>query len=606
MKRALVCVFLSVSCLVSTARAAIYQWSAKVGEEAGGQNKNQRVYLWIPEDCKRIRGLILDMQNVAENYNIDQPCVREVCRQERIGILWVSADREATMFPQAAFCSDWGWMAGLGPEVNKAYEEATAALRKPDRDVSPEKKAELRQQLASWRARLIPQAEREFTTILKSMAEISGYPEVEYAPVLTIGQSMSGLLCWYMPFWHPERMWGSMPMKTGVRGLPPAERPEATMHGVPLLYLNQIAPEGPDGHSDPRNCALGARKDTGNLVGQAFDWGGHHIDMLPGIDQMLALFVKKASRYRLADEIPEGHIPTLKPLTAAQGWLAASPLESTQFPMAPEPLYQGDKDRAFWYFDKEMAEAAMSFRAENRKKKPQFVTLLDKNRKLLNPVEGFFGSVTIPRDDLAEDDGYTYRLTPAFFDKGIENEKVTDKPVGHASNGSPVILSPQAGNMVALTQNVFRYRRFHRGRHGHTWFVIHHPGDAEYSRISQPAGMWAPEEERKGREQTIDFPEIPSVPVGTKEIQLNATSSVPGQVVEYYVVSGPAELTGNLPDRDGYYPKYTGNTLRLTPIPPNAKYPIKVIVAAYQLGRSKEPFVQGAREVMREFCIGSP
>ena len=156
MKRALVFVSLSVVCLVSPARAAVYQWSAKVGEETGGQNKNQRVYLWIPEDCKRIRGLILDMQYVAENYNIDQECVREVCRQELIGILWVSADREATRFPQAAFCSDWGWVAGLGPEVNKAYEEATAALRKPDNEVSPEKKAELRAQLAQWRARLIP------------------------------------------------------------------------------------------------------------------------------------------------------------------------------------------------------------------------------------------------------------------------------------------------------------------------------------------------------------------------------------------------------------------------------------------------------------------
>ena len=118
--------------------------------------------------------------------------------------------------------------------------------------------------------------------------------------------------------------------------------------------------------------------------------------------------------------------------------------------------------------------------------------------------------------------------------------------------------------------------------------------------------MWAPEEEWKGLVQTIDFPEIPDVPAGTKEIQLNATSSVPGQVVEYYVVSGPAELAGNVPDKDGCYPKYTGDTLRFTPIPPNAKYSVKVIVVAYQLGRSREPFVQGAKEVVREFCVGRP
>jgi hypothetical protein len=43
--------------------------------------------------------------------------------------------------------------------------------------------------------------------------------------------------------------------------------------------------------------------------------------------------------------------------------------------------------------------------------------------------------------------------------------------------------------------------------------------------------------------------------------------------------------------------------LRFTPIPPGAKFPVRVIVVAYQKGRLKEPFVQSAPEVAREFNI---
>ena len=46
--------------------------------------------------------------------------------------------------------------------------------------------------------------------------------------------------------------------------------------------------------------------------------------------------------------------------------------------------------------------------------------------------------------------------------------------------------------------------------------------------------------------------------------------------------------------------------MRLTPIPPRAKFPVKAIVVAYQKGRLKEPLVQSAEEVVREFYITEP
>ena len=65
-----------------------------------------------------------------------------------------------------------------------------------------------------------------------------------------------------------------------------------------------------------------------------------------------------------------------------------------------------------------------------------------------------------------------------------------------------------------------------------------------------------------------------------------------GLPVSYYVRNGPAEVKG---DR-----------LVFTPIPPRAKFPVKVTVVAYQWGRSIEPLAQTATPVEQTLMIQSP
>jgi hypothetical protein len=43
--------------------------------------------------------------------------------------------------------------------------------------------------------------------------------------------------------------------------------------------------------------------------------------------------------------------------------------------------------------------------------------------------------------------------------------------------------------------------------------------------------------------------------------------------------------------------------LKLTAIPPRAKFPVKVTVVAWQYGRSVEPLLKTAEPVTREFYI---
>ena len=567
------------------ARAAIYQWSAMNGEPY------RRIYLWIPEDCKRLRGIVLVKKNMIEVGISDDPVFREACRHQRVGIMWISEDHTAKGFARSAFGADWGWPSGLSPDDEKEYYRLRDALRSPGMKVDEKKTAEAK--LDAWDKQLTEAAGPIFDSIMKLMADVSGYDEIARAPVFFMSHSMGGLLCWHAPYRIPERCWGSVPFKTGTR-IQPKDIPNANCHGVPIMYVNQIAPEGPNGHSDPNSCALAARKDTENLVCQLFDWGGLHLDTTHELASLVALFIEKAGKYRLSDEIPATGFPKLKDLKPSDGWLATSLLEPKQFPMAPEKQYTGPKDRAFWYFDRETAKAVTSFEIENKKRKPQYVTAIS-NGKPLEPLSGPFESIRVPIDT-AIDDGWSIKLKAALLDTVPSTDPAKRVPTGHALGGKAVVNATGGDNWVKLDDETFRYREYNRGYLGHGYVVASHPGDAEYSRASTALQVWMPDYSRQGAPQTIVFPEIPNVMVGTKEIVLNGTSDVPGQTVEYYVVSGPAELTGT-------DPKYTGNILRLTPIPPRAKFPVKIIVAAYQKGRLMAPLVQSAAEVVREFQV---
>jgi len=579
-------------------RASVFQWSVTT-PEAG-----RRVYLWIPEDCQRIRGLVLVMKNLNELPLAENPAIREVCRDAQVGIVYVGEDWRATDFSRAAFSSDWGWSHGLSNQDEAEYQKLEETLKTVGPNPTPEQ-IQVKEKWMAYRRELDRQAADELDRILELLANESGYGEIRYAPLLVISHSMGGKLCWDMPFWIPQRTWGSIPEKTGTNGKPPLENPGSSMAGVPLLYINQFAPEGPGGRPNPwRPNPLDPGRKSNFLIGQACDWGGTHFEVTDDLCRLAAMFIRKAAQYRLSDEIPTNGYPKLKELRPEMGWLATSLLETNQFRIAPEPKYQGDKTKASWYFDEEMAKSAMGYELSNRLKQPQFVTVVSAGQKLL-PTFTHFDEINIPFTG-GMDDGWSFKLTGAFLDHVISPVPAERRPAGHSASGKVVVQLAGGDNLVPLDEETFRYREFHFGTRGHGWVVAAHPGDAEYSRANYQACIFFPPALTNGQPQTIQFPPVAGVAAGTKEIELKAASDVPGQVVEYFVVSGPAELAGNRPNAEGRYPKYTGNILRLTPIPPGAKFPVRVIVAAYQMGRGKPPLVQSARIVEREFVITQP
>jgi hypothetical protein len=118
------------------------------------------------------------------------------------------------------------------------------------------------------------------------------------------------------------------------------------------------------------------------------------------------------------------------------------------------------------------------------------------------------------------------------------------------------------------------------------WLSAEAKGDKWYKGTVQQFNMKIPHRNTKGKRQCILFPGLPDVSSETQSLSLSATSDC-GLPVFYYVKEGPAEI------KDG--------KLLFTPIPPRAKYPLKVTVVAWQYGLTDK--VQTAEPVERHFYI---
>ena len=524
----------------------------------------------------------------------EDPLIREVCRKQRLGIVYISQDpRSRGAFTEnRVFYGYTAWNASK--DLRKEYEEKQAALKKPDSQVPPGEKEKIRKELNALDTAFRGEAERNFQNELTRLAELSGYQEIAKAPVFIISHSMGGLPAWFMPFYIPDRVWGSIPYKTGARGNPPPDLPGARIDNIPILYMNQESIPSERVKSSGTGGLDGRKAENNYLVGRVVDWGGLHFDYNEDLVRIVAMFIDKAAQRRLPDEIPtDGSLPKLKEIKPESGWLASAIDDSIPMEIAPEPGFRGDKTKAFWYFDKEMAEAAVNHLLTERSKKPQSLGILA-NGKPVEPNVAHWGElVAIANENSPDADGLSVKIEGVFLPDRKVGDARTPEATGHGDPSLIEVALTGASSAVKTGKDTFQSLPWNSEGFPNNWLVVRHPGDKEYARSTYQISLNAPDTRFKGQEQTIQFDPIPDVKAGTEKLVLKAESSIPGMKVSFHVISGPAELVD-------------GNTLRFTPIPPSAKYPMKVIVMAYQLGRAKEPLVKEAPLVVREFSITNP
>lgn len=210
---------------------------------------------------------------------------------------------------------------------------------------------------------------QRFEQVLRDLAAGSKHPEVERVPWLTIGHSTSGIFARNVAYWRPNRVMGVVHIKSGNmhQHIPQQHR---SLAGVPLLAINGEFEEfGPEGGIRPeygaqtqwimiREQLLRWRaQNPAHLVSLIVDPGGSHTSWSSDLSRVVALFIRKAAQRRLPATMPaEGAVEcvTLRP---EDGWLTDGLLKSPASATAAWAAYRGDRAKAFWHLDQEMAEA---------------------------------------------------------------------------------------------------------------------------------------------------------------------------------------------------------------------------------------------------------
>jgi len=440
----------------------------------------------------------------------------------------------------------------------------------------------------------------KFDEIMTDLAKESGYTELQYAPIVPIGHSAAASYPWNFGAWNPERtlailsVHGDAPLTnlTGS-GQKNPDWGDRTIDGVPgLMAMGEY--EWGDARMTP---ALDyAAKHPGAPVEVLCDAGNSHFSASDELIAYLGLFLRKAAQYRLPSNAPLNGPVALKPVDPRLGWLvdrwrAQNPPTA---PPAPYGQYTGDRTQAFWCFDKEMADATESYYSRQRGKLPQLVSI-SQDGKTIPYVDGFYG-VTVPFEPLA--DGISFHLSGTFLDtvpKGGPEHWTglpAGSPIGHADG--PVTINRICGPLAQTGPDTYSIRFYRMGmnnvrRTNVIWFLVRQRGDAKYKEIEEQAAMNIPYPNTKGAAQQITFPEIPNQRANIKSLRLSASSNA-NVPVYYYVEAGPAEIAND-------------NTLSFSPIPPRAKFPVKVTVVAWQYGRTFEPLLQSAQPVTQTFYI---
>lgn len=528
-------VLLSLFMQVAKVAAAPWQWSVEIKELISEEtNAHPSAYLWIPENCKQVRAVIIGQHNMTEETIFEHLEFRKNMGKLGIAEIWITPG------------IDQRW------DVTKGTQQI-------------------------------------FETMMKNLSEISGYTELEFAPVIPIGHSAMATYPWNFAAWNPERtlavlsIHGDSP-RTHLTGYGRANLDwgTRTIEGIPSLMVM-----GEDEWWEDRLItSFDYRREYPNAPLSFLADAGHgHFDISDELIDYLSLFLKKTVEYRLPEHSSLDAPIQLIPVEAKNGWLADRwrKNEKPTAEAASYDKYKGDKNHAFWYFDKEMADATEKYYANERGKTEQYIGFEQKGKLItFNPKS----HVRMSPSFQPEADGVTFHLKAVYTDT-LRNEYSKE----HSTH--PIRMSRICGPVEVVNDTTFTVRFYRMGldnpkRTGGICLMASVKQDHKYRSAVQQVEIRIPYRNKEGISQRIIFPKLSDVKASVKKISLNGTADS-GLPVYYYVKEGPAEIKGD--------------KLVLTKIPSRAKFPVKVTVVAWQYGRSGEPKVQTAEAVEQSFYI---
>lgn len=464
----------------------VWQWCVPMdGFISPETNGNPEAYLWVPENCEMVKGVVFTQNNMIEEGMLEDPDFRDKMRKLGFAEVWVTP-----MFAQKF-------------------------------DMNTEEPA-------------------LFQHLMQKLSLVSGYNELSGVPVVPMGHSALATYPWNFAAWAPGRtlavisIHGDAPQTdlTGYGGAN-VDWGNRGIDGIPGLFVmgeyewweDRLAPGFKFQQEHP-----------GSVITWLADAGHGHFDYSQMLIKYVADYIQKAAEYRLSDE-KGGALRKIRP---TDGWLMDRwRMDSLpQAVPAPYEVYTGYRKVASWVFDQQMAKETEAYYAKARGKIRQYIGL-KQNGNVLLPANSHTG-YDVKFNPL--NDGITFHVS-AFFADSTHLKTVE----GHAN--TPLRIDKITGPVKKINDTTFQLSFDKLGfdnqkRSNNFWLLANNMGDEHYKSTVQQMQVRFPLQNKEGELQTIDFPQLEDQENHVKAILLKAKSSR-NAPVHYYVKSGPAYIDGD-------------------------------------------------------------
>lgn len=466
--------------------AQVWQWSVPADSVISNENNaHPQAFLWIPEDCKQVRGIVVCQHNMIEEGILENSTFRKTMTELGFAEVWITPGLDVT----------FDFTKGL---------------------------------------------DQHFARMMKALAEISGYEELATAPIVPMGHSAYASYPWNFAAWNPNRtlavisIHGDSPLTplTGS-GRPNPNWGNRTIEGVPGLFVMGEY-EWWEARIQPGFEYV--EKYPKTPISFFADAGHGHFDYSAELIDYLALFIKKAADYRL----PKKKNQRLLPIDPQKGWLMdrwyKDSLSAVQ--AMPYALYKGNRKQASWCFDKEMIDETEHFYARARGKTNQQLGFIQHG----NIIKPAGGHANYSLKFMPLEDGISFYLK-AFFADTSRIKPAVKHPKSNVS------VDRICGPVKKINDTTFQISFYRIGfnnpkRSNDIWLLASNPGNEHYKSAVQQLNMHFPLVNKEGKAQKITFSTIPNQKAGKAIFTLTATSDA-DLPVYFYVKEGPAEIQGS-------------------------------------------------------------
>lgn len=472
----------------AAAQDGVWQWAVDVeNHSTAPKYKHPEAYLWIPENCRKIKALIVAQHNMEEISILEDEGFRK--RMAKLGVaeLWIC------------------------PRFNLPFDFTDGAWVSLD-------------------------------AALARLAEESGYNELTEVPIIGIGHSAAASNPYYMAASRPERVLACI----STSGQWPYFRDDIFCPDVwgdrNIDFIPCLETMGE--YESAESWALRGLKEKAEHPNTALSMlacpAEGHFAASSEKAEYIAMYIRKALKY--------GHVDPHKQGWLSERWKKD---EAPSCKPAPVRRYKGNPSEAFWYFDRQMAKATKKYQSRFRGKQVQLVGLMQDGDAVpqRNTHMQLHPEFKTDADGLTMHFGtFFYDTVSAGSPRHKAwSGQEPGTAIGHSDAGQPYLEIIAAPAVVSSDSTLtLSWNRMATWEEKEVFidFCIKHPGDEEFRPAVQQSRITLPVRLTEGTEQHITFDPIEDVGPGRHPIILNASSDS-GLKVGFYAECGPVMIESN-------------------------------------------------------------